>query len=46
MLSRGPLQRDILNNLHIYAGSTHKHQGQTPQVLDVASLNRKNTKIN
>jgi large subunit ribosomal protein L13 len=46
MLSRGPLQRDILNNLHIYAGSTHKHQGQTPQVLDVASLNRKNTKTN
>lgn len=46
MISRGPLQRDILEKLHIYKGSEHKHQGQTPQPFDVASLNRKNKKVN
>jgi len=46
MISRGPLQRDIMTKLHIYAGSEHKHQGQTPKKLDIASLNRKNTKSN
>lgn len=46
MISRGPLQRDIMVKLHIYAGSEHKHQGQNPQVLDIASMNRKNKKSN
>ncbi len=46
MISRGPLQRDIMVKLHIYAGAEHKHQGQTPQVLDIASMNRKNKKSN
>jgi large subunit ribosomal protein L13 len=46
MISRGPLQRDIMTKLHIYAGGEHKHQAQNPQVFDVASLNRKNTKSN
>lgn len=44
MIARGPLQRDILKKLHIYNGAEHKHQGQNPQVLDVAALNRKNKK--
>ncbi len=44
MISRGPLQRDIMVKLHIYQGPTHKHQGQNPQVLDIASMNRKNSK--
>lgn len=44
MISRGPLQRDIMVKLHIYAGSEHKHQGQNPQVLDIAAMNRKNKK--
>lgn len=44
MMSRGPLQRDIMVKLHIYSGSEHKHQGQNPQVLDIASMNRKNKK--
>lgn len=44
MISRGPLQRDILSKLHIYKGSEHKHQGQNPQNLDVASMNKKNKK--
>ena len=42
MISRGPLQRDIMTKLKIYKGSTHPHQAQNPQVLDVGSLNRKN----
>jgi large subunit ribosomal protein L13 len=44
MISSGPLQRDILKKLYIYSGSEHKHQGQQPENLDVASLNRKNKK--
>jgi large subunit ribosomal protein L13 len=28
--------------LHLYAGTEHPHAGTQPQVLDVASLNRKN----
>ena len=44
MISRGPLQRDIMVKLHIYCGSEHKHQGQNPQKLDIAAMNRINTK--
>ncbi|MCP1242302.1 50S ribosomal protein L13 [Acetobacter lambici] len=42
MITRGPLQRDQMRNLHVYAGAEHPHGGQTPQVLDVAGMNRKN----
>ncbi len=46
MISRGPLQRDLMLKLHIYKGNEHKHQGQNPQILDVAKMNRKNKKTN
>ena len=46
MISRGPLQRDIMTKLHLFKGSEHKHQAQNPQPFDVASLNRKNKKTN
>ena len=46
MISRGPLQRDIMLKLHIYAGDQHPHQGQNPQNLDIAAMNRKNIKNN
>jgi large subunit ribosomal protein L13 len=46
MISRGPLQRDLMVKLHIYKGNEHKHQGQNPQILDVAKMNRKNIKSN
>lgn len=46
MISRGPLQRDLMTKLHIFKGPNHKHQAQNPQILDVASINRKNTKTN
>ena len=42
MITRGPLQRDQMRHLHIYAGATHPHDGQQPQALDVAAMNPKN----
>jgi large subunit ribosomal protein L13 len=42
MIPRGPLGRDQMRALHLYAGSEHPHGGTQPQVLDVASRNRKN----
>jgi len=42
MITRGPLQRAQLKHLHVYAGSTHPHDGQKPEKLDVAAMNRKN----
>ncbi len=44
MLSRGPLQRKLMRNLKVYKGATHPHVAQNPTVLDVAKLNRKNTR--
>lgn len=43
MLDDGPLARQRLSNLYIYTGASHRHEAQKPQVLDFASLNRKNT---
>ncbi|MDC0348797.1 50S ribosomal protein L13 [Alphaproteobacteria bacterium] len=42
MITRGPLGRRQMSNLHVYSGSSHPHDAQQPQVLDVASMNRKN----
>lgn len=42
MIPRGPLGRQIMSNLKIYAGTNHPHAGQNPEVLDVAALNTKN----
>ena len=42
MLPKGPLGRKILGNLKVYAGSEHKHDAQSPEVLDVAAMNPKN----
>lgn len=42
MMPRGPLGRKQMTNLRVYAGTEHPHQGQNPEVLDVASMNRKN----
>src|SRR5262245_55287996 len=44
MLPRGPLGRRQLGNLRVYGGTEHPHEAQQPQVVDVASLNRKNTR--
>lgn len=42
MIPRGPLGRQQMKALHLYNGTEHPHGGQDPQVLDVASMNRKN----
>ncbi|HEV7457414.1 MAG TPA: 50S ribosomal protein L13 [Roseococcus sp.] len=42
MITRGPLGRKQMKNLHIYAGTEHPHAGQAPVALDVAAMNRKN----
>ena len=42
MLPRGPLGRRQLGNLRVYPGNEHPHEAQQPQVVDVASMNRKN----
>ena len=42
MIPRGPLGRDQMRALHLYAGSEHPHAGTQPIALDVASMNRKN----
>ena len=33
MLPKGPLGRQMLKKLHVYAGSEHKHEAQKPEVL-------------
>ena len=45
MITRGPLQRRQMKHLYVYKGGEHPHAGQTPQPLDVAGLNRKNSRI-
>jgi len=44
MLARGPLQRKLMRNLKVYKGTGHPHEAQKPELLDVKSLNRKNTR--
>lgn len=44
MLPRGPLGRKQLGNLRVYKGSEHPHTAQTPVVIDIAAMNRKNTR--
>ena len=44
MLPRGPLARVQLGNLRVYSGPDHPHAAQTPEKLDVAAMNRKNTR--
>lgn len=44
MLPGGPLGRQQMSNLRVYAGTEHPHEAQQPEKLDVASLNPKNTR--
>jgi large subunit ribosomal protein L13 len=43
MMPGGPLTRRQLKNLRIYTGPDHPHEAQAPQVVDVATMNVKNT---
>ena len=44
MMPGGPLTRKQLSNLRVYAGAEHPHEAQTPEAIDVAALNSKNTR--
>ena len=45
MLPGNKLSRQIMTNLRVYAGTEHPHEAQDPLVLDVKSLNSKNTRV-
>jgi large subunit ribosomal protein L13 len=45
MLPRGPLSRQQLSNLRVYAGAEHPHEAQQPVKVDVGSMNSKNVKV-
>lgn len=45
MPKESPLARDQLAQLRVYKGSSHPHEAQQPEVIDFASLNRKNKQI-
>ncbi len=42
MVPRGPLGRDQMRNLRVYAGAAHPHEAQQPVPLDIAAMNPKN----
>ena len=42
MIPRGPLGRAQMRALHVFAVTEHPYDGQKPEKLDVASMNRKN----
>ena len=42
MLPKGPLGRQTLRKLRVYAGADHPHEAQNPEVLDLAAMNAKN----
>lgn len=42
MIPRGPLGRQVMKNLRVYAGTEHPHAAQNPEILDVAGMNEKN----
>lgn len=42
MITRGPLGRQQLGNLYVYAGENHPHQAQQPDLYDLSVKNTKN----
>lgn len=42
MIPRGPLGRQQMRKLHVYAGSEHPHVAQQPEVVDFGAMNDKN----
>jgi large subunit ribosomal protein L13 len=38
MLPKGPLGRAMLRKLKVYAGATHPHEAQKPEVLDITKV--------
>ena len=44
MLPGGKLSRQQMTHLRVFAGAEHGMEAQKPEVLDVASMNKKNTR--
>ncbi len=44
MITRNKLGRQQMTHLRVYAGGEHPHEAQSPEVLDVKSMNPKNTR--
>jgi large subunit ribosomal protein L13 len=44
MLPGGPLSRQQMTNLRVYAGAEHGHEAQNPEIVDVKSMNPKNSR--
>ncbi|PWJ20812.1 50S ribosomal protein L13 [Jannaschia seohaensis] len=44
MLPGNKLSRQQMTNLRVYASAEHPHEAQSPEVLDVKSMNSKNTR--
>ena len=44
MLPGGKLSRQQMTHLRVFAGTEHSMEAQKPEVLDVASMNKKNTR--
>ncbi|MFC4668401.1 50S ribosomal protein L13 [Seohaeicola nanhaiensis] len=44
MLQGNKLSRQQMTHLRVYAGTEHPHEAQSPEVLDVKSMNKKNTR--
>jgi len=42
MIPKGPMGRQQLTKLKVYAGSEHPHEAQQPKVFDIAAKNEKN----
>ena len=42
MVPRGPLGRQQMKNLRVFAGAEHPHAAQQPEALDVGAMNPKN----
>lgn len=42
MIPSGPLGRQNMRNLKVYAGTAHPHEAQQPETLDFARMNPKN----
>ena len=45
MVPRGPLGRQQMRNLRVFAGTEHPHTAQDPQLLDIAAMNPKNLAV-
>ncbi|MFM2354889.1 MAG: hypothetical protein RLZZ528_625 [Pseudomonadota bacterium] len=44
MITRNRLGKQQMTHLRVYAGAAHPHEAQNPEVLDVKSMNPKNTR--